>query len=165
MAVESYNGRDSKCDRKEYRRRVDEIVFLLFTREREKKKREQLADRARDHIVIVRFAVIHGIVRILGFLGTVIVFAPSSERKRRKGKKGRRFLSWKWRQRLSPLLIGSNWTTDSLSKIGRPLMNRKSYESNTRYIYRSLPIRSILSKYRIIIIIQFYKIRYRCRIP
>lgn len=87
MAVESYNGRDSKCDRKGYRRRVDEIVFLLFTREREKKKREQLADRARDHIVIVRFAVIHGIVRILGFLGTVIVFAPSSERKR-KEKKG-----------------------------------------------------------------------------
>lgn len=140
-------------------------LFFFFSRERERKKREQLADRARDHIVIVRFAVIHGIVRILGFLGTVIVFAPSSERKRRKGKKGRRFLSWKWRQRLSPLLIGSNWTTDSLSKIGRPLMNRKSYESNTRYIYRSLPIRSILSKYWIIIIIQFYKIRYRCRIP
>lgn len=65
-------------------------LFFFFSREREREKsieREQLADRARDHIVIVRFAVIHGIVRILGFLGTVIVFAPSSERKR-KEKKG-----------------------------------------------------------------------------
>lgn len=78
----------------------------------------------------MRFAVIHGIVRILG-LETVIVFAPSSERKRRKGKKGRRFLV---KVAATPFATPnwSNWTSDSLLKIGRPLMNRKSYES-TRY--------------------------------